>query len=846
MTAAPTNLILAQATDGGTGQVVYELARLHRFDDPRLPLAVTVLIVVAVVAVVWRLYRRDTVELPRSLGITLAGLRLVALAGLVVFFLGIERRTTREVVHNSQVVVLVDVSQSMGLADGDSTTNPLPERPGSGVGQRRIDQVVATLADSPLVAALRKSHDVHIARFGQDIEPVMSLPKTEGEMKKAESGGRKGENATSSVEVESSPFPPPPSALPDWSAELQPVGTETRLGHALDKELRLHRGAPLAGVIVISDGAQNAGVEPAAAAAMASEAHVPIFTLGVGSTEPQRNLAIRDLAAPTRAFPGDTLAITGYLQAYGYAGRLVDVELRRRRSEDSAGASDPVASQRVTVGGDGEIMPVTFDFKPDEAGSFVYLARVAAPDDDANPRDNQREAEVDVVDRQTRVLLVASGPTRDYLFLCGQLHRDPTMKVDVLLQSAQPGISQDAEQILDSFPSTREELYRYDCIVAFDPDWIQLDAAQVDLLDSWVSEEAGGMIVVAGPIQTARWLRSTEQNKLRNLYPVVFQQRMTLLDDGQYGGEAPWPLEFERAGREARFLWLADTSEDNAAAWDSFPGVYGYYAVKGEKSGATVYARFSDPEAGLGSQRPVYMAGQFYGSGQVFYIGSGEMWRLRMVDPAYFEVLYTKLVRHVSQGRILRGSSRGSLVAERDRYQLGETVVLRARLLDAQHEPLILDSVTAQVIRPDGNTEAITLVADPGRPGMYVGQWTALEEGTYHVALSVPGSAEEPLTRYVQVHMPDLERKSAERNEPLLAALARQTGGLYYPRLELAAYGGDGLRPLADSIESRTEVKRIKGAPDPVFAQQQMRWLLAIIAGALLLEWTIRRASRLA
>ena len=30
----------------------------------------------------------------------------------------------------------------------------------------------------------------------------------------------------------------------------------------------------------------------------------------------------------------------------------------------------------------------------------------------------------------------------------------------------------------------------------------QLDAAQVDLLESWVSEEAGGLILVAGPVQT--------------------------------------------------------------------------------------------------------------------------------------------------------------------------------------------------------------------------------------------------------------------------------------------------------------------------------------------------------
>jgi hypothetical protein len=420
------------------------------------------------------------------------------------------------------------------------------------------------------------------------------------------------------------------------------------------------------------------------------------------------------------------------------------------------------------------------------------------------------------------------------------------MTVDVLLQTAQPGISQESNELLERFPSTPEELYSYDCIVAFDPDWTVLDATQVELLEKWISQEAGGMIVVAGPIQTAKWTRSTEHARLRDLYPVTFQQRLTLLDDGQYGGDTPWPVEMERAGREAKFLWLGNSVEESAAAWESFPGVYGFFAVKGEKPGATVYARFSDPEVGTSNERPVYMAGQFYGGGQVFYIGSGEMWRLRSVDPAYFEVLYTKLIRHVSQGRILRGSSRGSLLVERDRYELGETVVLRARLSDAKHEPLADESVTAQLLRPDGTTQPFKLSADVDRPGMYTGQATMLQEGTYQVSLTLPGASEEPLNKYLQVRVPDLERTHAERNEALLSTIAKETGGAYFKSLEAAIRGDESTKPLSEIIPSRAEVKLVKGAPDQEFAKAQMNWLLGVIAGSLFIEWIVRRLNRLA
>jgi hypothetical protein len=222
------------------------------------------------------------------------------------------------------------------------------------------------------------------------------------------------------------------------------------------------------------------------------------------------------------------------------------------------------------------------------------------------------------------------------------------------------------------------------------------------------------------------------------------------------------------------------------------------------------------------------------------------MWRLRSVNPAYFEVFYTKLIRQISQGRILRGSARGALLVERDRYELGETVVLRARLSDAQHKALTHDSVTLQVLKPSGVTEPIKLTAETDRPGMYLGQVAVLEEGTYQLALSPPGGGDEPLSKYLQVRVPDLERTHAERNEALLAELARETGGAYYNQLDTAIHGDAGLKPLHQAIESRAEVRLVKGAPDKQFAKAQMHWLLGLIAGSLFLEWIVRRLNRLA
>ena len=128
------------------------------------------------------------------------------------------------------------------------------------------------------------------------------------------------------------------------------------------------------------------------------------------------------------------------------------------------------------------------------------------------------------------------------------------------------------------------------------------------MLEAWVAEEAGGLVVIAGPVHTAAWVQSPEHSAIRSLYPVEFQKRLTLLDDGLYGSSTPWPLDFSRDGEESAFLWLGDTASESRLVWSEFDGVYGCYAVKGPKPGARVldvwYDRSADgAEFGLAIHR---------------------------------------------------------------------------------------------------------------------------------------------------------------------------------------------------------------------------------------------------
>ena len=460
------------------------------------------------------------------------------------------------------------------------------------------------------------------------------------------------------------------------------------------------------------------------------------------------------------------------------------------------------------------------------------------------------------MERKSRVLLLAGGPMREYRFLRDQLYRDRDTTVDVLLQSGATGISQEANDILYDFPELADELFQYDCIVAFDPDWLKLDELQVELLERWVAEQAGGLIVVAGPVYTPEWAgfrrgRDPRADTIKALYPVIFySQGSPNLSLGRFGGEATWPLSFTRDGLDAEFLWLEDDAIDSESAWQSFEGVYGYYAVKDPKPGARVYARFSNPETAIDGELPIYAAAHFYGAGRVYFQASGEMWRLRAVETRYFETYYTKLIRWVSQGRLLRDSSRGVLMVDKDRCLLGDQVTVRAVLNDVQHQPLTVESVSASLLQPDGQRVPMTLrkVQDSAREGLYETQFTALLPGDYRVELNPPDSDDdELLSAEVRVRVPALEIERPQRNDALLKDLALETGGQYFIGLKAAmGRGGSTRATLAAVLEPNDQLIYLPESVDSAFEQRLMGWLIALISGVLCMEWLIRRLNKLA
>ena len=203
---------------------------------------------------------------------------------------------------------------------------------------------------------------------------------------------------------------------------------------------------------MLTDGRNNAGVDPKSAIPIAQNARVPIYPVGLGSEKRPANLQLVELDAPRRLYPGDRFTLSALVGSVGYDGRAVTVQFLSGGKEDSLDRMQLETETTVDIPADGSLAAASVELPPRSVGSWSYAARVIPLAGEADETDNVLRTEVEVIERQNRVLIVAGGPLREYQFVRNLLYRDQDVQSHVYLQSGSRSTSQEAQNCLTSFP----------------------------------------------------------------------------------------------------------------------------------------------------------------------------------------------------------------------------------------------------------------------------------------------------------------------------------------------------------------------------------------------------------
>ena len=107
--------------------------------------------------------------------------------------------------------------------------------------------------------------------------------------------------------------------------------------------LASHRGQPVAGLVLATDGRSNTGEDPLRAVEAAVRQNIPIYAIAAGADEGPRNVRLAEIEASPVVFARDPMTLAVVVEARGLRDAEATVVLERRVNE---GDWEPVGNQR--------------------------------------------------------------------------------------------------------------------------------------------------------------------------------------------------------------------------------------------------------------------------------------------------------------------------------------------------------------------------------------------------------------------------------------------------------------------------------------------------------------------
>ena len=570
------------------------------------------------------------------------------------------------------------------------------------------------------------------------------------------------------------------------AAALTGAGGRTDLAGALDVTREDLAGMPLAGVVVVTDGADNGGGDLSSALLALRARRVPVYTVGVGQERFARDVAVERVTAPASVLSGSTVLIEAAIGVRGAGGETttIGVEANGRI----------VASEEIRLPESGDIARVRLRVPPMPPGTY-RLSVVARPlTNEAVVENNAYHTVLEVRPGPVRILYLEGEPRPEFAFLRRAVAADSSLEVVGLMRSADKKFLRlgvhDSLELVTGFPSKREELFKYRAIILGSIESSFFTGDQLRMLADFVSQRGGTLLALGG--RAALREGGYTGTPMAEVLPVMLEA--TANDTS-----AP-PLSLAvrptAAGVGHAALQLRAGDAANVARWDSLPPLTSVNRLGSLRSGATVLLEGrAGGKSGTGQPVPV-LAFQRYGRGMGAVLGVQDTWLWRMdasipVEDETHSTLWRQLLRWTVEGV----PDQVEIAAVPSRVGPGEPVTLRAHVTDSTFLDVNSASVTARVITPSGRRVDVPMEWSLREDGSYTGRFISEEAGVY--ALSAEARRGRDTTRSSGGAMladdqgADVEQ--AELRSPLLRRIAKETGGRYYPLSESSRLADDAV-----------------------------------------------------
>lgn len=601
-------------------------------------------------------------------------------------------------------------------------------------------------------------------------------------------------------------------------------GAQTRLGTALDGARQELAGLPLAGVVLVTDGADTTDGSLSDALLAMKAAAVPVFTVGIGRDRLEPDVQVDRVSAPRTALKGTSLLLDAVVTQTGYAGETVTLDVEND--------GRIVGSQELKLPADGEPAAVRVRFTASEAGPRLFRFRIAPRTGELVTQNNVRETLIDIRDRREKILYYEGEPRPEMKFLNRAVVDDTNLQVVTLQRTAENKFIRfevdNAEQLVGGFPKTRDELFAYRGLILGSIEAGAFTGDQLRMIAEFVERRGGGLIMLGGPRAFAEG--GYAGTPLGDVLPVVIERPAKSLDAGAVARLKVRPT---RAGDAHAVTQIAANEAASAARWNTLPVLTSVNRTRAVKPGATVLLAGADERR----REQVVLAFQRFGRGKAiaFTVQDSWLWQMHStmaVDDLTHENYWRQMLRWLVDGVPDPVESHTTA----DRFEQGDTVTLTADVVDPSFVDINDARVVAKVTGPKGPAVEVPLQWTGERSGQYRGTFVAVDQGSYNAAVEAfrgdkkLGAGAVPF----RAGPGDAEYFDAAMQSGRLQRIAEETAGRFYTPDTLSALPED-MKYTGKGVTT-TEERELWHMPI----------LLVLLLGLTCAEWGYRRAVGLA
>ncbi|MDA1252835.1 MAG: hypothetical protein O2820_26895 [Planctomycetota bacterium] len=827
----------------------------------------TLLTCVAAVAMIVMLLRYERQLVPTKVGNTLLCLRILVIAVLLFTFLQPVATWVTQRDQSGRIIVSVDVSRSMETSDTYAGKGELLrwaralEMIGNDTINDRLDGWIESyengeepkwVDESEAAAESRRAELAELRKQNVEevLEAVRKMPRREiaqrlltGTQSPLLVQLRKiGEVevrlfATRSESVDDSALG---ELIKQDAATLFPSSTDIT-----DAALKASSspGSKVIGAVVLTDGQHNSGRDPVEAAQRLGTLGTPVVPVMIGSEERPRDLAVISLDYPQVVFKKDTPLLRARIAADGFRGEEITVNL-----EHSDGTVETTTAVVPRAGTGPAIVDVDFPLEADEVGRKEFTLKTEIRPKETRKDNNERKLAIRVVEDKSRVLVVEGDARWEFRFIDNAMSRDERIELShVLFEQPYLGVLPEGffpkrlDLPADPADLSDSAFADIDLMVIGDVAPERFSEAAWQSVETFVRDEGGTVVLMAGkdsfPVRhrSDSVLRLLPMRNLRVADVTVGQVDLAPEERGFH-------LRLTPEGERQSMLQFDTDPPTNREIWSGLPG-HSWGLLGEARPGASVFAAaHRSDDASLQEEREnAVIVHQYYGFGQVLWIGIDSTWRWRhRVGDKYHHRFWGQLARWAAENKASAGNDFVRLSLDKSQIDVGEDGLVRTRwqksFLDLNPNMKAFVEIRRQPDDGGAPFAKIEMIPVDGQPLSMQARLAELPVGSWQVKLVADGAnlGADDLSTALYIHdSQTTELSDLAANRDLLSQIAEASGGelLTPDRIQRIV---ELLKPPEEETEAREETTLWD------------HWLVLVVFFVLLTtEWTIRKLNGL-